>query len=436
MQIPFSYAGIPPFQIPDANVLAVLAPRTIEPSAPPDQLVEAALDHPIESLPLEDLATSVASRAAGAPPPRVLLLVDDITRQTPAAQVLPEVLRRLEKGGLTAQNVKILIAAGTHSRMSEAEVAKKLGTEITAAYPVTLHHWRDEANLKQIGVTDDGTPVRVNRMLGESDLTIGIGQIVPHRVMGYTGGATIVQPGVSGPEVTGYTHWQSALFAGPEILGIAENPVRCEVERIARQAGLRFIVNVVMDGRGRVIHVVAGDVVAAHRQGAVYSKSVYGVPQPAHADIVIAESYPADYDLWQAAKGIYASELAVRENGVVILVTPCPHGVSKEHPVVEDLGYHGFAEVKARVEKKEIFDLVAAAHLVHVGRVIRDRARGIMVSPGIGRETQRYIGFTPVQTPQEAIDSAFAMLGDRANVAVLHHGGDVLPVIEGTKVRS
>jgi len=436
MEISFSYASIPPFRIPDANLLAVLAPRTVEPSATAEQLVEAALDHPTESDPIEELAASlVSSRAAGSPAARVLLLVDDITRQTPAAEVLPGVLRRLETGGVRRANVKILIAAGTHSRMSAAEVEKKLGAAIAAAYPVTLHHWRDEANLTQIGATDDGTPVRVNRMLGEADLTIGIGQIVPHRVMGYTGGATIVQPGVSGPEVTGYTHWRSALFAGPEILGVAENPVRREVEGIARQAGLRFIVNVVMDGRGRVIHVVAGDVVAAHRQGAGYSRAIYGVPQPAAADIVIAESHPADYDLWQAAKGIYASELAVRENGVVILVTPCPHGVSKEHPVVEDLGYQGFADVKARVDRKEITDLVAAAHLVHVGRVIRDRARGILVSPGIGRETQRYIGFTPIQTPQEAIDSAFAMLGENATVAVLHHGGDVLPVVESFGIR-
>ena len=96
----------------------------------------------------------------------------------------------------------------------------------------------------------------------------------------------------------------------------------------------------------------------------------------------MTESYPADYDLWQAGKGIYSAELAVREGGVVVIVTPCPHGVSEEHPEVEKFGYRGFAEVKALVGKDQLSDLVAAAHLVHVGRVIRDRARGIMVSPG------------------------------------------------------
>ena len=113
-----------------------------------------------------------------------------------------------------------------------------------------------------------------------------------------------------------------------------------------------------MDGRTRVNYVVAGDPVAAHRKGAQDSVKIWGAAQPAYADIVISESYPADYDLWQAAKGIYSAELSLRQGGVAILVTPCPHGVSDEHPEVEVLGYRGFEEVKGMVQRKEITDLV------------------------------------------------------------------------------
>ena len=421
MRISLSYQDVPPFEIPDSNLMACLEPRALEPSRPAAELAEEALDHPIGSPPVEEFVSAQT---------HVLVLVDDITRQTPAWALLPAVFRRLDARGCGPERTKILIASGTHSRMSEREVEKKLGREIPRQYPVFIHHWRQEENLIDLGTTRDGTPVRLNRLLGEADVVIGVGQIVPHRVMGYTGGATIVQPGVSGPAVTGYTHWMSALYPGREILGIAENPVRLEVEEIARKAGLRFIVNVVMDAHERVIHVVAGDPVAAHRQGAEYSRAIYGVSQPRLADMVIAESYPADYDLWQAAKGVYSAELSVREGGVVVLVTPCPHGVSQEHPEVEQLGYHGYDEVKARVERKEITDLVAAAHLVHVGRVIRDRARGIMVSAGIPPETQTRLGFKHARTLQEAVDQAFEMAGPNARVAVLRHGGDVLPVLK------
>ncbi len=114
----------------------------------------------------------------------------------------------------------------------------------------------------------------------------------------------------------------------------------------------------------------------------------------------------------------------------MILVTPCPHGVASEHPEVEEIGYLCFAEVKARVERKEIADLVAAAHLAHVGRIIRDRARGIMVSPGIARQTQRHLGFEPARTPQQALELAFAIAGSDAKVTVLRQGGNVLPLVK------
>ena len=420
MLIPLSYSDFEPLDVPERNLLADLKPITVPSSQPIEELVENGLDHPLGSRPVEDLVS---------PSTRLLILVDDTTRQTPAAEILPPLLRRLETRGLAKKNVQFLIAAGTHARMTAAEIERKLGPTVPHEYAVTLHHWKEEGALQEIGVTADGTPIRVNALLGRADFVLGIGQIVPHRVMGFTGGATIVQPGVSGPEVTGYTHWQSALYPGGEILGIAENPVRHEVERIARQAGLGFIVNVVMDGQHRVTEAVAGDPVAAHRAGASRSLEIYGIPQPAFADIVVTESYPADHDLWQAAKGIYSSELAVREGGIVILVTPCPRGVSEEHPEVEKLGYLGFAKVKALVEKNQIRDRVAAAHLVHVGRVVRDRARGIMVSSGIDPETQRRLGFEPARTPQEGLRRALEIAGRDAKVVVLHHGGDILPLV-------
>ncbi|MGH9469179.1 MAG: nickel-dependent lactate racemase [Terriglobia bacterium] len=424
MQINFSYPDIDPVEVPDSNLLAALAPRESEHPRPLSELVEEALDHPFGAERLEKFI---------APSNRVLLLVDDITRQTPAAGVLPGIFRRLEQGGVARQNVSILIAAGTHSHMTRAELEKKLGAETLRNYPARLHHWREEDQLREIGAAADGTPIRVNRMLGEADVVIGVGQIVPHRVMGFTGGASIVKPGVSGAEITGHTHWLSALYPGSEIMGFADNPVRREVEEIARLAGLRYIVNVVMDGAGRVAQVVAGDPVAAHRVGAERSLAIYGAPQTELADIVIAESYPADYDLWQASKGIYASELAVKQDGIVILVTPCHHGVSIEHPEVEKLGYQGVAQVKDWVAEHRITDLVAAAHLAHVGRVIRDRARGFMVSKGIPADVQLHIGFEHARNARHALDQAFEIKGRQAKVMALRQGGHVLPVIAAAR---
>ena len=427
MTMQFSDPEFPPLEIPESNLLAVLKPNLAAAPPPTDWLTEQALDHPSGSGRLEELVS---------PSTRILILADDITRQTPAAAVLPSVLRRIEGAGVARQNIRLLIAAGTHARMSSEEIEQKLGAQVVRDYSVTLHHWRDDQHLRQIGTAGQGVPVRVNRMLGEADLVIGIGQIVPHRVMGFTGGASIVQPGVSGPEVTGHTHWLSAIYSGLEIMGVADNPVRLEVERIARMAGLRFIINVVMDGQHRVSHIVAGDVKAAHREGAKFSRSIFGVAQECPADIVIAESFPADYDLWQAAKGIYAAEHSVREGGVVILVTKCDHGVSGEHPEVERLSYRTVEEVKKMVENKQMTDLVAAAHLAHVGRVISEMATGIMVSPGIRPEVQERLGFRHAATPQAAFEMALGIVGPSAQAVVLMQGGHILPLVRGARAHS
>src|SRR5439155_26300601 len=169
MQISLSYANIPPVEVPDSNLIACLEPKVVEPSRPVAEQVEQALEYPIGSPPLEQWVTTTS---------RVLILVDDITRQTPAWAVLPGVLSRLAESGCGREKVKILIAAGTHARMTAGEVEQKLGKDIAQDYSVTLHHWKTEDSLKQIGVTADGTPVFVNRMLAEADFVIGIGQIV------------------------------------------------------------------------------------------------------------------------------------------------------------------------------------------------------------------------------------------------------------------
>ncbi|HEV2498591.1 MAG TPA: hypothetical protein VGY31_03305, partial [Terriglobia bacterium] len=102
-----------------------------------------------------------------------------------------------------------------------------------------------------------------------------------------------------------------------------------------------------------------------------------------------------------------------------------------EHPEVERLGYPGVEEVKRMVAERKITDMVAAAHLAHVGRVIKDRAKGIMVSKWIPPDVQRHIGFEPASTPQEALGLALAASGPGSSVVVLRQGGHVLPLVAG-----
>jgi nickel-dependent lactate racemase len=420
MRISFPYPEINSMDVPEQNLLGIFSPSILKMEETEEEIIERAFSQPIGSAPLSQILKGYKA---------VLIIVDDYTRNTPVKKILPRLFKELERGGIKPSRIKILIALGTHRPMTEDEMVKKFGEEISKRYRILNHTWWDRSQLINLGETERGTPIFVNRMVQEVDFILGIGQIVPHRVSGFSGGGNIIQPGICGEETTGKTHWLSAQFQGREILGKIENPVKEEIERVARKVGLRWIINTIQDGSERLIGVVAGDPFEAYRKGARQSLEVYESTLPQEADIVIADSHPYDSDLWVAAKGIYAAELAVKRGGVVILITLCPEGVSPSHSEVLELGYQTFGEVDPKVRKGMIQKLTVAAHLVHVGRAIKERAKGVMVSSGISKEDKERLGFIHAGEPGEALEIAFTMVGRNAKVAVLQRGGEILPVI-------
>jgi nickel-dependent lactate racemase len=421
MRINFPYPEIDPVDIPEKNLLGVFSPSVFKAEMSEEQVIEEAISHPIGSAPLTRILTGRE---------KVLVVVDDYTRSTPVQKILPCLFKELERTGVKKEKIQMIVALGTHRPMTDEEITKKLGPHFLNQYSILSHSWWDPSQLIHLGETEKGTPIFVNRIVREVDFIIGVGQIVPHRVSGFSGGGNIIQPGICGEETTGKTHWLSAQFSGREILGKIENPVKDEIEQVALKAGLKWIINTIQDGTGRTVDAVAGDPMQAYRKGGKRSLQVYQAELFRDADIVVTDSHPYDSELWLASKGIYASELAVKKDGVVILVSPCQEGVSPSHPEVLEFGYQSFIDVEQMVRKGIIKKLTVAAHLVHVGRVIKERAKTIFVSYGISKEQKERLGFIHAKNPQEALDIAFSLLGRDAKIAVLQRGGEILPVIQ------
>jgi len=424
MRISFPYPEIDALDVPEKNFLGIFSPSILKIKESEEEIIERAFLQPIGSEPL--LQTLKGCK-------NVLIVVDDYTRTTPTQKILFRLKKELETAGIKSSGIKILVALGTHRPMTEEEMVKKFGRQTLEQYPILNHHWWDSSQLSYLGETERGTPIFVNRLVKEANFIVGIGQIVPHRVTGFSGGGNIIQPGICGEVTTGKTHWLSAQFKGHEILGKIENPVKDEIEQVAEKAGLKWIINTIQDGTGRLVGAVAGDPARAYRIGAAQSFEVYHSKLPEEADIVITDSHPYDSDLWLAAKGIYAGEIAVKQGGVVILISPCPEGVSPSHPEVLEWGYQTFEEVDQKVRQGMIQKLTVAAHLVHVGRVIKERAKGIMVSQGISKEQTERLGFLHAKTPQEALEIGFSLVGQNGKVAILQRGGEILPIIQEKK---
>jgi lactate racemase len=422
MRIDFPYPGyerIAAVEVPDANLLGVYAPRTVG-AVDEEAVLARGFNYPHGAPRLREAVTRRD---------RVLILVEDSTRGTPIPRLLPVVLEELYAAGVPDEAVTLLTAQGTHREMAEGELKRKLG-EFYGRFALHQHRWLDESNLHEFGHTRDGTRVTANRLLAESDFVLGLGSIVPHRIKGFSGGAKIAFPGVAGREMQERSQWEAAHCISEAVMGVAENPMRLRIEEAARLVGLRYIVNLVSDREKKIAGCFTGDPVKAHRAGCRLSHELNAVTLPRRADIVLIDSHPADRDFWQSAKGVYAGTMAVRQGGTLIVVAPNPEGVAPNHPNVLEIGYRPYAELVRMVEAGEVEDVVGAAVLADVAQVV-DRTDCIMVSPGVTREETERLGFRYAETARDAMELALKRQGREAKVAVLRHGGHILPLIEG-----
>lgn len=425
MIVDFPYPGyerIAAVEVPDENLSGVYAPRSVG-QVREDEVVAGGFAEPYGAPHLRD---------AVKPTDRVLVLVDDATRGTPVPRLLKHVTRELWAAGVSDGQIRLLTAQGTHRRMSEGELRQKLG-EFYGRFETHQHDWLDAPNLREFGRTRDGTRVTANRLLSEADFVIGLGSIVPHRVKGFSGGAKIAFPGVSGREMQERNQWEASGHTSEAVMGVAENPTRRRTEEAARLVGLNYIANVVTDADKRIVGCFVGDTVEAHRAGCKLSREINAALLPRRAGIVLIDSHPADRDFWQSAKGFYSGAMAVRDGGTLVVIAPNPEGVADNHPNLLEIGYRPYVEIVRMVEAGEIADVVGAAILADIAQIV-DRADCVLVSPGMTREETGRLGFRYAGTAEEALEMAFERQGRGAEVAVLRHGGRILPLVEGEQM--
>jgi len=404
--------------IPVKNLGAVLHPNFPESIPDSTEEINQALDNPIGCLKLSDLVNSKTN---------VLILSDDNTRLTPTDLIIPAILKQLNDKGVPDKQIKVLIALGTHRPMNHREMIMKFGREVVSRIGIINHDFRNPDALCDFGTTPNGTPVQVNRIVLESDVIIGIGSIVPHHIPGFSGGAKIVQPGICGEDTTAETHLLS-VRSRRSMLGIAENPVREEMEQIAEKAGVKYIFNTVLDEKGRIIKALFGDIRLAFRQGVNISRELYGVAAPGKTPIVLASSYPCDIEFWQAHKTLYPCDMLVESGGMIIIVTPCPEGIAVTHPDILSFGSLPPDIIDEQIRKGIIKDKVAGA-LGLAWAKIRQHAEVCLVSEGITKEEAAKLGFLHAASVTEALERAWGRLGNNAMVTVLPQGGDILPLL-------
>ncbi len=374
-----------------------------------------ALQVPIASAPL-------AARVK--PGDKVLVVHSDITRATPNDRILPVLLAELEAAGVARQDITLLNALGTHRRQTEAELRGMLGDAIVDNYRCLQHDAYDDANLVPLGTTSFGHPVRVNRLLVESDLAILTGFIEPHFFAGFSGGPKGVLPALAGAESVLSNHGRAMIAHPKATWGVTEgNPIWEEMREVALMVQPTFLLNVTLNAQKQITGVFAGDLLAAHRAGCDFVRQNAMVPVNEPYDIVITTNsgYPLDQNLYQCVKGMSAARQIVRPGGAIILAGACQDGLPDHGRYAQLLAEGG--------SPQGVLNLIARPGFaaqdqwqVQIQAQIQLHADVRVYSDGLSDAQIEQALFTPCRNISATVTCLLEQMGPDARICVLPEG--------------
>lgn len=415
------------FAIPPSMRAAVVEAQVAEPLSDVHAAIGQALAHPLGSEPLRALARRGQ---------RACIVFTDVTRSCPDHLLVPALIAELEEAGVRGEDITLLCGTGMHRPSTLDEKCAKLGARVAARYQVIDNEPQNPTALVNLGVTPGGVPVVLHRAAVEADLLIATGIVEPHQYAGYSGGAKTVAVGAAGEGLIAYTHGPAFVdHPGTRLGRIEGNPFHQALTEAARRAGLRFIINTVLDEDKHVLRVTAGEPELAFQDLVAYARTVFEVPIPHAYDIAIGGvGFPKDSNLYQASRApsflFFAPTPVVRPGGFFIIPARCEEGAGagvgeqrflaamRDAPdvqsILEDARRNGYPPGQQRA-------FVMAKVLEQASVVV------------VGSECPEVVAackMIPAATVEQALDLAAAQLGMGCDVLVVPHALLTLPVVQ------
>ena len=323
---------------------------------------------------------------------RVLVLIPDHTRSLP----LPFLFRELVEVLRDAKQLDFMVALGTHPPLSDGSLNQLVG--LTAAERSTQyarigllnHAWDVPTALVSLGAIEadqirqiagdwwhpslpESVDIRLNKAALAYDHILILGPTFPHEVVGFSGGAKYLFPGISGPEMIAATHWLGALAGVVGTIGLKNTPVRAMIHAAVEKLTTPVtLVGLTVEGKG-ISGLFIGDHLSAWSAAADLSarRHIRWCEKPFQRVLSCA---PKMYDeLWTGAKAMYKIEAAVAVGGEVIIYAPHLDMVSRVHgQYIYEAGYHILPYFLNDWERFKHIPLGVLAHSTHL------RGSGVM----------------------------------------------------------
>ena len=326
---------------------------------------------------------------------------------------------------LQGRKVRFLIATGIHRAPTDEEYDFVFGDlRKTFGGSIYAHDARADKDLVSIGFSRNGTEMIVNRMAVEAHKLIIIGSVEPHYFGGYTGGRKSFLPGVAAYKTIEQNH-KYALRPEARALALQGNPVHEDMMDALKTIEDKeiFSIQTVLDPEKRLYAVTAGNIRTSFDAAIEKADEVFSVPIKRKADIVVSVApYPMDVDLYQSQKAIDNGKLALKEGGILIMVSKCREGIGEESFYNLLAGSDTPKGALETIDRGFVLGYHKAAKMAEVA----EWAQMWAVSE-LPEEKVRNCFMKPFRSVQAAVDAAVEEKGKDAAVTVLTEGSVTVP---------
>jgi nickel-dependent lactate racemase len=313
---------------------------------------------------------------------RVLVLTPDATRTCPLPMMVRAIGRTI---GERCTRLDFMVALGTHTPLPPEGIQALYGiTRPRQEFSRSAffnHGWDRPDTFRRIGMLpaaeveafsggrlSEALPIEINRRIFDYDLVLIAGPVFPHEVVGFSGGAKYLFPGISGGEFLHFFHWLGAVISCKRIIGIKDTPVRRLIDRALEMVDVPVhCLAMVVNHAAGLCGLYAGDTREAWSQAADLSARIHVVTKRRPFRLVLGVA-PAMYDeIWTAGKVMYKLEQVVANQGTLIIYAPHIQEVSRtwgRH--IEAVGYHIREYLLAHMDRFKDVPRGVLAHLTHV----------------------------------------------------------------------
>lgn len=414
LEIPYGRDSVA-IEIPEENLAGVVRPNVVE-TADEKKTIHDAVENPINS---KDFRTFLQDAKD------VLFIVNDATRPTPTSKILDIIYNDIKDC-----NIGFIIATGVHRAPTEEEMMFIFGKYLTEFRGrIHVHDARKEEDMVHIGTSKNGTEMYVNKLGVHAHKIVIISSVEPHYFGGYTGGRKSFLPGIASYKTIEQNH-KYAMRKEARPLILQGNPVAEDMEDAIKTILDKeiFSIMTVLDRHQNIYAVTAGHIHDSFYAAVTKANEVFAVEINERADIVVTVApFPMDVDLYQSQKAIENAKLAVKDGGIIILVSKCREGIGEET---------FYTLLSGSDDPQEVFDTIDKGYKLgyhKAAKIVEAALKGtICAVTDLEDDVIAKAFMTPYKTVQEAVNSALAEKGGDAQVLFLMDGSVTVPMLKQT----